>query len=304
MLFVTSPACPMDFMISAPGYIGLIRLRLTERKSGTLAWIVKEYARSIAELAAQPCGGPVSYELWLYTRHGGLRFFRITGAGIEEIDRSCILSRIKAEGSGPASGEHAESADDSGTSTPQIGTEDAGVPDPNRKFRRWLAKRNAALKATGKTNVLDPVVMALMTKTGMPAADTKREAGKNSGGPGTVPVPGKIPEMSEHDTGAGKNSGEPEDATAPGKIPEICKDNAGAGKKPGGNRAKSNGMVAEKIPETDGPGAEAPVIPASPTPELEGDSTALPDAPQGESVTPSRTGTPGSPSPTVIGEGI
>jgi hypothetical protein len=189
MLFLPSPACPVDFMIAAPGYLGLIRLRLTEKKNATLAEIAKEYSRQIAELSALPRGGPVSYELWLYTRHGGLRFFSVTATGIIEIDRS--LSQLRPEGSfkGEPSVSIPASQNSSVPSSSAAPAADnaTGGSDPYRKFRRWLAKRNGALRATGKTTVLDPEVLALLNGPRAMFAATKPGAA-NASGPGE-PVP-------------------------------------------------------------------------------------------------------------------
>ena len=56
------------------------------RLHATIAEITIEYAAAVHGLCTIPFGGPVSRELWLYTRHGTLRFFRVTEAGLVEID--------------------------------------------------------------------------------------------------------------------------------------------------------------------------------------------------------------------------
>jgi hypothetical protein len=97
MFFMASPYYPADFTIAGKGYLGIIRLRLSENIRATLAKIQTDFSRPIAELASLPRGGPVCYELWIYSRYGRLRFFRITATDIEEIDRSALISRKNAE---------------------------------------------------------------------------------------------------------------------------------------------------------------------------------------------------------------
>jgi hypothetical protein len=237
MLFIASPACPVDFMIAAPGYLGLIRLRLTEKKNATIAEIEKDFFRQIAELSALPRGGPVSYELWLYTRHGGLRFFSVTATGIIEIDRSLLLSQLRPEGSAivepsmslptglniPVASSNAAPAADNA----------AGGSDPYRKFRRWLAKRNGALRATGKTTVLDPVVLALLSGNRDMFTTTKPGAANVSGPgepvPSAEPVPGDPAKSSGSDRKkksrkkSGSANADAENPESPAKIPDASR---------------------------------------------------------------------------------
>jgi hypothetical protein len=97
MFFMASPYYPGDFMIVGEGYLGIIRLRLSEKIRATIAGIQTDFSRSIAELASLPRGGPVCYELWIYSRYGRLRFFNVSETGLNELDRSAIISKRNAE---------------------------------------------------------------------------------------------------------------------------------------------------------------------------------------------------------------
>jgi hypothetical protein len=72
-------------MVSGGGVLAIIRLQNAPRLYGTLAEIEREFYDAIARLRLHPAGGPVSRELWLYSRYGVLRFFRVEDAGIMEI---------------------------------------------------------------------------------------------------------------------------------------------------------------------------------------------------------------------------
>ena len=89
---MSSPAYVSDFLFYGNGLLVLVCLRLARRLfRATLAEISAEYADAIAGLCTVPCGGPVSRELWLYSRHGALRFFRVGENGsLEEIDRDGV----------------------------------------------------------------------------------------------------------------------------------------------------------------------------------------------------------------------
>jgi len=168
MFFMTSPCYPGEFVIAGDGYLGIVRLRLSEKIRATLPEIQEEYSRSVTELASFPRGGPVAYELWLYSRYGGLRFFRITETGLEEIDRSRIVSLGKKPeiaargGAGPGDSRSSGTASGIDPGSPVVAPAGAVEGDPTGRIRRWLAKRNAAIRAAGRMNVPDPVIPELL----------------------------------------------------------------------------------------------------------------------------------------------
>jgi hypothetical protein len=157
MRFRSSPSYVSDFLFYGNGLLVLACLRLAKRLSrATIAEISAEYADAIAGLRTVPCGGPVSRELWLYSRHGALRVFRVGAAGLEEIDRDgvpfvdgkpvCTMLPAPDKAGSPAAV--------------------AGVPagsgsiDPTSRIIRWLKKRNGMKKSgadgAGTTGTGDP----------------------------------------------------------------------------------------------------------------------------------------------------
>ena len=160
MHFRSSPAYVSEFLFYGNGLLVLVGLRLARRLfHATLAGISAEYADTIAGLCTLPCGGPVSRELWLYSRHGALRFFRVgADGGLEEIDRDGVPFV-----DGKPVGVRVPAAGKAGSPGP---APVAGVPagsgstDPGSRIIRWLKKRNAMKKsgtdAAGTTGAVNP----------------------------------------------------------------------------------------------------------------------------------------------------
>lgn len=86
-IYQRSPRNHTDFTITGSGIFASVRLHRTERLHATPAEIGHTYRELIAELRSIPGGGPVSRELWLYTRHGTTRHFRVDNSSIAELDR-------------------------------------------------------------------------------------------------------------------------------------------------------------------------------------------------------------------------
>jgi len=86
MLFRQSPWYSCDFTINGNGIFAVVRLRMATRSRSTIAEIARDYSEDISCLAEIPGGGPLSRELWVYSRYRTLRFFRLGDAGLIEID--------------------------------------------------------------------------------------------------------------------------------------------------------------------------------------------------------------------------
>lgn len=180
MRFQPSPEYVGNFMFYGNGLLVLVCLRLAVRLSrATLAEISADYAGAIAGLSTVPCGGPVSRELWLYTRHGMLRFFRVgENGGLEEIDRDGVpfVNGKPAGTIRPAPGDAGSPA-----TAPATGvitrTGDTEIPN---HILRWLTKRNAtkAQEAGGDAKV-----------TSLPAGVTVTDS--LPGVPGSSHIPGE-----------------------------------------------------------------------------------------------------------------
>jgi len=86
MLFQHLPEHVCDFTITGNGIFALVRIMATTRLHEAVAEITWEYSGVITGLSTLPFGGPVSRELWLYSRYGTIRFFRVLETGLIEID--------------------------------------------------------------------------------------------------------------------------------------------------------------------------------------------------------------------------
>jgi hypothetical protein len=194
MQFRSSPAYVSEFLFYGNGLLVLVSLRLARKLfHATLNEIRAEYADAIAGLCTIPCGGPVSRELWLYSRYGTLRFFRVGEDGsLEEIDRDGVLfvDGKPVVASPPAPGDAGSPAPALGGSVP-AGPSDAA---PSSPIVRWLAKRNA------------------MKKSGDDGAGTTGTA-----------EPGKIPDAGSRGLASGSLSGEP------GSSPPAPTEDVGGG---------------------------------------------------------------------------
>lgn len=191
MHFRSSPAYVSEFLFYGNGLIVLVGLRLARRLfHATPAGISEEYADAIAGLCTVPCGGPVSRELWLYSRYGALRFFRIGADGsLEEIDRDGMpfVDGKPIVASPPAPG-------NAGALEP---VPVAGVPagsgstDPESQIIRWLKKRNAMKKSgaeeSGTTVAANPEKIMDAGSRG-PVADTRVPADAPVSPPDSTPA--------------------------------------------------------------------------------------------------------------------
>ena len=75
----------LDVLIITNIHVVLVTLRRCENTGGTIETIETEYREPILLARQIPCGGPVCRELWLYSRYGSLRFFRIENAALVEL---------------------------------------------------------------------------------------------------------------------------------------------------------------------------------------------------------------------------
>lgn len=143
MVFVAALLNLAEFLITGNGLFVLVRVQLARRIRADIADIESEFADSIAGLRLVPRTGPVSCELWLYSKHGILRCFRVENTRLVEIDccgtpldqlrqSACPVS-MKEPATTPSGATPAGTANDAA----------AGV-DPKSPVIRWLKKWNAA----------------------------------------------------------------------------------------------------------------------------------------------------------------
>ena len=137
--------------------------------------IEAEFAETITGLRLAPRTGPVSCELWLYSRYGTLRHFRVGDAGLMEVDLyGTPLDLVKPiEAGAPLANE---------TPAPQgvtpHGPSAPGPADYRGPILRWLAKRNAARVAGTSVDGVESSELRTILGAGGPDGKTKRAAGK------------------------------------------------------------------------------------------------------------------------------
>jgi hypothetical protein len=84
MQFVPGPERFCDFMIRGAGRIIFVRIKRAARLHCTVSELAIEYGEQITGLRTLPGAGPVTRELWLYSKKCAWRYFRVTDTGIEE----------------------------------------------------------------------------------------------------------------------------------------------------------------------------------------------------------------------------
>jgi hypothetical protein len=210
MVFMATLLNLAEFLITGNGLFVLVRVRLARRIRAGIAEIESGFADAIDGLRLVPRIGPVSCELWLYSKHGILRHFRVDDARIVEID--CCgtpLDQIRpAAGPAPVTNTAGVLPDPVPAGT--AGAVAAGI-DPKSPIIRWLKKLNDA-KSAGKPAGADgSSELRTILESVRPGGLVKQESAKSSGKkPARKPTkaagpdkPEKSPEPGIPVTGAG-----------------------------------------------------------------------------------------------------
>jgi hypothetical protein len=77
-----------DLVIRTAAYVAFVKTRRTEKITATIQEIEHAYRNLIAKLRLFPVSAEILRELWIYSKHGTYRFFRVNEAGLEEVDRN------------------------------------------------------------------------------------------------------------------------------------------------------------------------------------------------------------------------
>jgi hypothetical protein len=91
MFFEQRPGTCFDFIVSGPAGNSAIRVDRCLRIHGSLAGIAADYAGTIARISASALARGILREFWLWSPWGTMRFFRIEGTAIIEIDRLGVV---------------------------------------------------------------------------------------------------------------------------------------------------------------------------------------------------------------------
>lgn len=81
------PESLFDFTIAETKPVAFVRAKFTEHIRAMLAEIARDYDEDIRQLRLVTQDAAISCELWLRSRYGTWRFFRVTADAIVEIGR-------------------------------------------------------------------------------------------------------------------------------------------------------------------------------------------------------------------------
>jgi hypothetical protein len=127
MTFHGGPENFAHLLIRSPGTITFILIRYASHLHGTPEEIEAMYQDTLILLRSVPGSGPLVRELWLYSRYGGWRYFRVRDTGIAEVsgngeviipEPKIMKNKDKSEDAGSLS----EPIHPAGDTTPQQGT--------------------------------------------------------------------------------------------------------------------------------------------------------------------------------------
>jgi hypothetical protein len=76
-----------DFFIRTAACVVFVKTRRTDKIIATIKEIEHAYQDLIAELRLFPASAQILLELWIYSKHGTYRFFRIGETGLAEVGR-------------------------------------------------------------------------------------------------------------------------------------------------------------------------------------------------------------------------
>lgn len=234
MVFMATLLNLAEFLITGNGLFVLVRVRLARRIRAGVADIESEFADAIAGLRLVPRAGPVSCELWLYSKHGILRHFRVEDTRLVEIDCcGTSLEQVRAKAGSPRPGEM--NGGMAGPAVAPAGTVmESNAPNPECLGIRWLRKWNASRKAAEQSGQSVSEELQKMLDAGKPGGLGQNPSGKKPGRKNAV-KPGKNPE---------KNIPGPEAMDSPGDTisPQGTTDDPG--------RSSPEGKIPE--PDTGG----------------------------------------------------
>jgi len=100
IVYASDSVC--DFLIRTAALVIFARIVRFEKIIAPVSEIEHECRGIIAELQLFPRSEQIRLELWIYSKHGTYRFFRVTDAGLKEIQQNGELATgLTAEGEAP-----------------------------------------------------------------------------------------------------------------------------------------------------------------------------------------------------------
>jgi hypothetical protein len=89
------PEMQYDFTITGTKPVVFVRVKYAEHILAVLADILRDFADEIIALRSITQDAALSCELWIRSRYGTWRFFRVTGNGVVEIGRDGMVLSAK-----------------------------------------------------------------------------------------------------------------------------------------------------------------------------------------------------------------
>jgi hypothetical protein len=112
MKFYPGPESMCDFLIRTPVHVIFVRVKRFLRILAPPAEIESEHRDLIQLLRSFPVSDSILRELWVYSKHGTYRYFRVTDTGIMEIDRAGLAIPNAGGAQLPAAGAAASGGND------------------------------------------------------------------------------------------------------------------------------------------------------------------------------------------------
>lgn len=176
MVFMPSVQNLGEFLIAGSGWFVLVSARPARKLHMNIAEIEAEYRDIIAGLRLVPDGGQVSCELWLYSRYGTFRHFRVHQDGLVEINAfGTPLDQVKLAAAPDPAGRN-----DAGVPVEQQAPAGPAPPraDPTSPIIRWLRKWNAERLPGTKPGATKNTDLKKVLDAGGPAQKKQRRSVK------------------------------------------------------------------------------------------------------------------------------
>ncbi len=178
MIFMAALLNLADLLITGNGLFVMVRVCLARRIRAGIGEIETEFADAIAGLRLVPRTGPVSCELWLYSRHGTLRHFRIEDSRIVEIDCYGTPPGPVKPVAGPKIPGDVTGTEPCPAPAGAVAGPGASFLDPKSPIYRWLKKWNAARKAGEVAGSAGSSELKKILDSVKPEGPAKQGAGK------------------------------------------------------------------------------------------------------------------------------
>jgi hypothetical protein len=105
MTFTPGPENFAHFLIRSPGTLTFVLIRYASRLHVTPEEIGSNYHEALVMLRSVPGSAVLVRELWLYSRYGGWRYFRIGDAGVEEVGIENMPLQVTGTATSPIPGD-------------------------------------------------------------------------------------------------------------------------------------------------------------------------------------------------------